>query len=163
LSIAYDDHVNIFDSIDDDMRRPVDFGIVERLNILLDVANKLPLIDKNKALNTLLLGLFSSALKDVFITVYKIDKVYAFKFFRSLLEHSFIKSSSLFWTACIYELILKKGVGLLDKIKIVFTFLSSLAISIFNPNLYRSSFWLLSNLTYLIQKILKKHSTEIQK
>ncbi len=146
IKIPQNDSVMI--RVKDAMGRPLDYGIIERINILLDVSKKLPVKERNQALNELSFGLFSFGVS-VFKMMYKEDKQHAFQYFSSLLKHPFIRSSLLFWVSFIDGLVLKNGVSLIDKIKIMLYFIRSLFNSILNKNLYRSFF-------YAIKKTLFK-------
>jgi len=131
----------------DAMGRPLDYGVYERINILIDVTEKLSAEDKNKALNELSMSLFSWSLS-IFNLMYKEDKKYSFKYFDSLLKHKFIQSSLLFWLM-VFRNCKNNKTSANEKIYFIYKFFMSLLLSLPNKNLYRSG-------CFITKKIIKK-------
>jgi hypothetical protein len=149
IKILQNDSVMI--RVKDAMGRSLDYGIIERINILLDVSKKLPVKERNQVLNELSFELFSWG-GNVFKMMYKEDRQHAFQYFSSLLKHPFIRSSLLFWMISIYQLVLNGGISFFDKCKVLMSFIVSIIISIFNKNLYRTTLLILKK---VVKRTLK--------
>lgn len=148
--------MGIYDSIDtsinDSMGRPIDFGIIERLEILIDVSKKITKQQRSNIRQTLSAGLFLWAIGSAKL-MYVNNKEHTLKYIKSLLKHKFIKSSMSFHGILIFKFILNKKINLRFKISVGFKILKSISLSIFNKNLYQSSYYILCNFKRLKMKI----------
>jgi glycosyltransferase involved in cell wall biosynthesis len=128
--------------------RPLDYGVIERLQILSDVSKKLPEIGKENTIQKLSGNLFSWA-SDIFCIMYKEDKEHAFNFLDELIKNKFIRSSLLFWMAFGRSIILDKEISVIDKCRFLFKMSLNVIYSTFNINLY-------SSMLYGLKSMLKK-------
>ena len=130
-----------YDSIDtainDDMGRPIDYGIIERLEILMDVSKKITKQQRSNIRHTLSAGLFIWAIGNVKL-MYVNNKEHTLKYIKSLLKHNFIKSSSIFLGLLILKLVLNNQITLIHQIKILGYVLGSILTSLLNMNFYSS-------------------------
>ena len=125
------------DAINNSMGRPLDFGVLERLSILIEESKKINNDERIEVINQLASGLFYwSILKGK--EMYVFNKDHAINFFKCLLKHPFIKSSSTFLGLLGYILIFNKEVAFRDQIKIMAMILKSIFMSIFKYNFYSS-------------------------
>jgi len=131
--------------------RPLDYGIIEKLQILLDVSKKLPEIERENTIQKLSGSLFSWA-SSIFCIMYKEDKEHAFKFFNELIKNKFIRSSSLFWIVSGRGIVLNKEINFQDKTAFILKFVISIFKSIHNKNLYVSGLYLINKGIYVIKK-----------
>ncbi len=122
--------------------RPLDYGIFERLEILFNVSKKLPKEDQQETLNAQSLNLFRWG-SAVFKLMYIEDEKYAFRYLNKLLEHSFIRSSLLFWVSFLKVILYSNEIKESDKTKLLLKLFISIPTSIFNKNLYMSILYMI--------------------
>ena len=137
------DSINV--AINDDMGRPIDFGIIERLEILIDVSKKIPKQQRSNIRHTLSAGLFLWAIDSAKL-MYVNNKEHTLKYIKSLLKHKFIKSSSIFLGLLILKLVLNKQILLLHRIKILGYVSESILKALFRSNFYSSLFYSLKEI-----------------
>ena len=133
--------IGAYDSIDtainNDMGRPIDYGIIERLEILIDVSKKITKQQRSNIKHTLSAGLFIWAI-GITKLMYVNNKEQTLKYIKSLLNHKFIKSSSIFLGLLILKLVLNSQITLIHRIKILGYVLGSILTSLLNMNFYSS-------------------------
>ena len=117
--------------------RPIDFGIIERLEILIDVSKKITKQQRSNIRHTLSAGLFLWAIGSAKL-MYVNNKEHTLKYIKSLLKHKFIKSSSIFLGLLILKLVLNNQITLIHRIKILGYVLGSILTSLLNMNFYSS-------------------------
>lgn len=147
VTIGRDDNVLVRSK-----NRPLDYGVHERVNIALDVVKQLPPKEQLFAYHRLTTGLFSWS-SSVFLEFYALDRKHAFIYLRALVNHSYIKSSLVFWGLFAKTVLFTSPVTVINKIVIVLTMVCSIGASIFNSNLYQS-------LGFITAKLAKKLSTK---
>ena len=145
-------HDSISTIINDDMNRPKDFGIFERLKILLEVSKNISDKQRSNLVNSLSITLFNWGINTM-NEIYYVNKNYSIIFLQNLLKNSFIKSSMSFHGILIIRSILNNKINLSFKISIGLKILKSIFLSIFNKNLYQSSYYILCNFKTLKSKI----------
>ena len=92
--------------------RPIDFGIIERLEILIEVSKKVEKSNRTNLRHTLSAGLFLWAIGSA-KSMYVNNKEHTLKYIKSLLKHKFIKSSSIFLGLLILKLVLNNQITLI--------------------------------------------------
>ena len=132
--------------------RSTDFGVIERLDTLIDVSKKIKKSQQSNIKNNLSAGLFAWAI-NISKLMYANNEKNTLKYIKSLLKHKFIKSSMSFHGILIFKFILNKKINLRFKISVGFKILKSISLSIFNKNLYQSSYYILCNFKRLKMKI----------
>lgn len=134
--------------------RPLDYGVHERVNIALDVVKRLSRKEQLFAYHRITAGLFGWA-SGVFFEFYKLDRKRAFIYLRALLNHSYIKSSLIFWGLFAKTVLFTSPVTVIDKIVITSMMMRSIVFSIFNPNIYQS-------LQFITAKLAERLSTKFR-
>ena len=129
----------------DAMNRPLDYGICERLDILVDVARKLPECERSDVVNELSFNLFVFA-SDVFVTMYKEDKIYSIKYLKELTKNKFIKSSLLFIVAFSKKIFANRNISIGTKLNIFTLFCFCIISSIFTSNFYSSTYFVIKKI-----------------
>lgn len=143
------------DSIDSIVNsRPADFGVIERLEILLESSKNFKNKERLNLINSLSINLFNWGIHTM-NEIYYDKKDNSIIFLKNLLKNSFIKSSMSFHGLLILKFILNNKINLRFKISIGLKILKSIFLSIFNKNLYQSFFYLMANLKDLISKLKK--------
>ena len=131
--------------------RPKDFGIFERLKILIQISKEIKLSSRIDFINSLTITLFYWSInvsKEIFIK----NKQKGIYFLKNLMKNSFVKSSMSFHGILIIQYILNRNINLKFKIKIGVIILKSILLSVFNKNLYQSFFYIASNYKSLKMK-----------
>ena len=139
---AYD---SINTVINNDMGRPIDFGVIERLQILIDVSKKITKQQRSSIRHTLSAGLFLWAI-GIAKLIYVKNKEHTLKYIKSLLKHKFIKSSSIFLGLLILKLVFNNQITLIHRIKILGYVVGSILTSLLNMNFYSSFIFGLKNI-----------------
>ena len=117
--------------------RPTDFGVIERLDTLIDVSKKIKKNQQSNIRNNLSAGLFAWAINNSKL-MYANNKKHTLKYIKSLLKHKFIKSSSIFLGLLIIKIVLCSQITLIHRIKILGYVLRSILTSLLNMNFYSS-------------------------
>ena len=144
------------DSIDSIVNsRPADFGVIERLEILLESSKNFTDKERLYLINSSSIVLFNWAI-NIFKEIYFVNKKLSFRFLKNLMKNSFIMSSMSFHGILFFKFILNNKFNLKYKISIAINILKSIFLSIFKKNLYQSFFYLMANLKDLISKLKKQ-------
>ena len=131
--------------------RPIDYGFFELIDILDEICKKI------KSKETLEFYYEASASKFVWIIsifneMYKEDKIKSLKFLNNLFTHRSIRSSIIFW------IILFRNLKIINPnllFKTFLGFIKGISISVFDKNLYLSSYYLIRKINYFKRKELE--------
>jgi len=132
--------------INDNMNRPMDYGVFERFDMLYDKGLAL---DK-ELINKLSIKIFMWAIS-IFEELYQFNKVYAYKYLNYLLTNSKIKQSFLFWLILSYNVFYKVKYDL------------NLKLYIFKKSLVGSVIAVLKNRNKEINFIIKNRNSLLKK
>lgn len=142
----------------DAMKRPLDYGVIERFNILLDVQKELSGIEGRRLIHEMSPNILGWA-AGVFKAMNALDKVYSMKYFKSLLEHDKIKSSPIFWLVVVNEILKNKNVNISAKIFITKMLLVNNILSIYKSEYLGALIFVLGMLRTRMNARLVKRKT----
>lgn len=124
--------------------RPKDYGVFERLDILIDTSHKVDKTISSRLLNECSATLFSWAI-NVGVQMYTFDSSIGIGFIKHLLRHRYIKSSAIFYTLLFRNIISKNKFKLSHRIYILFLVLKNFIKSLTKSNLYKSLYYGIRN------------------
>lgn len=137
-------HDSVTTAINDDMNRPDDFGIFERLEILLESSKNFTNKERLNLINSLSIVLFNWGI-NICKEIYFVNKKHSLGFLKNLMKNSFIMSSMSFHGILFFKFILNNKFNFKYKISIAINILKSIFLSIFKKNLYQSSYYIINN------------------
>ena len=122
------------------LERPIDFGVIERINILTDNINKVKKETRNEILYSLtgtMLSWATIVAKDIYI----LNNVSGLLFIKSLFKNKHLKSSVIFYALIFKNLIIKNEIKLFDKLYFIYLILNNLLKSLLKINFYNSFYF----------------------